>query len=159
MPRLILPALAALALFAAQPAAAAETAQPYSGTKVIDTGQPFAPFVARVLAAVRANGLGVVAQACATCGAKSIGVTIPGNRVIMVFHPKFAVAMLKASVAAGIEAPLRLYVTEGPNGLARLTYRLPSHVFAPYGVVALDAMAKDLDGIFARITRDVTAAK
>ncbi|MEE8516196.1 MAG: DUF302 domain-containing protein [Alphaproteobacteria bacterium] len=157
MPRLILPVLAALMLFASQPAA--ETAAPYSGTKVVDTGQPFAPFVTRVLAAVRANGLGVVAQACANCGAKSIGVTIPGNRVIMVFHPKFAVRMLKASVAAGIEAPLRLYVTERPGGLARLTYRLPSHVFAPYGVAALDAMAKDLDGIFARITRDVMAAK
>ena len=158
MPRLILPVLAALALFAAQPAAA-ETAQPYSGTKVIDTGQPFAAFVARVLAAVGANGLGVVAQACANCGAKSIGVTIPGNRVIMVFHPKFAVDMLKASVAAGIEAPLRLYVTERPGGMARLTYRLPSHVFAPYGVGALDAMAKDLDAIFASITRDAMAAK
>lgn len=158
MPRLILPALAALALFTAQPAVA-ETPTPYSGTKVIDTGQPFAPFVKRLLAAVRANRMGVVAQACATCGAKSIGVTIPGNRVIMVFHPKYAVAMLKASVAAGIEAPLRLYVTERPGGLARLTYRLPSHVFAPYGVGALDAMAKDLDGIFARIIRDAMAAK
>lgn len=158
MARLILPALAALFLLAAQPAAA-ETARPYSGTKVIDTGQPFAPFVKRLLGAVRANKMGVVAQACGTCGAKSIGVTIPGNRVIMVFHPKFAVQMLKASIAAGIEAPLRLYVTERPGGLARLTYRLPSHVFAPYGVGALDAMAKDLDGIFARIIRDAMAAK
>ncbi len=158
MARLIAPALAALALFASQPVAA-EIARPYSGTQVIDAGQSFAPFVKRLLATVRANGLGVVAQACANCGAKSIGVTIPGNRVIMVFHPKFAVQMLKASVAAGIEAPLRLYVTERPNGQARLTYRLPSHVFAPYGVAALDAMAKDLDGIFAAIARDAMAAK
>jgi len=61
---------------------------------------------------------------------------------------------LKASVAAGIEAPLRLYVTERPNGLARLTYRLPSGVFAPYRVAALDAMAGELDKILARIVAD-----
>ena len=61
--------------------------------------------------------MGIVAQACADCGANAIGVTIPGNRVIMVFRPDFAVRMLDASVAAGIEAPLRLYVTERPDGI------------------------------------------
>ena len=95
--------------------------------------------------------MGIVGDACATCGAKSIGVTIPGNRVIMIFNSHFAVRMLGASVAAGVEAPLRLYVTERADGSARLSYRLPSHVFAPYAVADLDAMARQLDGIFAKI--------
>ena len=142
-----------LALALARPAWA-ENPTPYSGTEIVETRQPFATFVSRLLVAVKANGLGVVAQACATCGAKSIGVTIPGNRVVMVFHPRYAVRMLEASEAAGIEAPLRLYVTERPDGTARLTYRLPSYVFAPYQVPALDALAEELDAIFARIVRD-----
>ena len=131
----------------------AENPTPYSGTKVIETGQPFDAFINKLTAAIKANKMGIVGNACATCGAKKIGVTIPGNRVIMIFNPHFAVRMLKASEAAGIEAPVRLYVTEQPNGKARLTYRLPSHLFGAYKVLALDEMGKDLDAIIARIVK------
>ena len=134
--------------------ARAENPAPYSGTEIVDTGRPFDAYVTSLLAAVKSNGMGVVAQACATCGAKSIGVDIPGNRVVMVFNPRFAVRMLEASVAAGVEAPLRLYVVELANGPARLSYRLPSHAFAPYAVPARDEMARELDAILARIVAD-----
>lgn len=134
----------------------AENPTPYPGTKVIETGQPFDAFIKKLTAAIGANKMGIVGNACATCGAKAIGVTIPGNRVLMIFNPHFAVRMLKASEAAGIEAPIRLYVTERPNGNARLTYRLPSSIFAPYKVPELDKMAKELDGIFLRIVSQAT---
>ena len=134
----------------------AENATPYSGTRIVDTGQPFDAFIKKLTAAIKANKMGLVGNACATCGAKNIGVTIPGNRVMMIFNPHFAVRMLKASEASGIEAPLRLYITEQPNGTARLTYRLPSHVFGAYKVPALDEMAKELDVIFARIVSQAT---
>ncbi|MBT3361921.1 MAG: DUF302 domain-containing protein [Rhodospirillales bacterium] len=137
--------------------AAAENTTPYPGTQVVETGKPFAVFFDNLLGAIKANKMGVVAQACADCGAKSIGVTIAKNRVIMIFRPDFAVRMLKASVAAGIEAPLRLYVTEQADGNARLTYRLPSRVFGVYGVRELDEMAAELDGIVAKIVTDATA--
>jgi len=151
-----IPSLAACAVaaIATACAAAAETPAPYSGMRNVDTGRPFAAYVERLTAAVRANKMGIVAQACATCGAKAIGVTIPGNRVVMIFHPRFAVAMLKDSVAAGIEAPLRLYLTENADGTARLTYRLPSHIFGAYDVPALDVMARELDRIVAKIVAD-----
>ncbi len=134
----------------------AENPTPYSGTKVIETGQPFGAFIEKLTAAIKANKMGIVGNACATCGAKKIGVTIPGNRVIMIFNPHFAVRMLKASEASGIEAPVRLYVTEQPDGKARLTYRLPSHLFGAYKVPALDKMGKELDAIFARIVKQAT---
>ena len=95
--------------------------------------------------------MGIVGEACATCGAANIGVTIPGNRVVMIFNPHFAVRMLKASEASGIEAPLRLYVTENKDNTAKLTYRTPSAVFGVYKVAALDAMAKELDVVVAKI--------
>lgn len=138
--------------------AAAENPTPYSGTRVIDTGKPFAVFVNNLVSAIKANKMGIVAQACADCGAKSIGVTIPGNRVVMIYRPDFAVRMLKASIAAGIEAPLRLYVTERADGNARLTYQLPSQVFGAYDVSELDEMASELDEILAKIVADATAA-
>lgn len=134
----------------------AENPTPYSGTKVIETGQPFGAFIKKLTDAIRSNKMGIVGNACATCGAKAIGVTIPGNRVIMIFNPHFAVRMLKASVASGIEAPIRFYVTERPDGKARLTYRLPSHLFGAYEVPALDEMGKELDAIVARIVSQAT---
>ena len=77
--------------------------------------------------------------------------------VVMVFHPRFAVRMLEASVPAGIEAPLRFYITENADGTTTLTYREPSSVFAPYDNADLDAMAKELDAIFARIAADASS--
>ncbi|MBC8269308.1 MAG: DUF302 domain-containing protein [Rhodospirillaceae bacterium] len=129
----------------------AEVPAPYSGTKTIETKQPFDAYLDKLTQAIKANKMGLVAEACATCGAKAIGVSIPGNRVLMIFNPHFAVRMLAASTASGIEAPLRLYITETADGTARLSYRLPSHVFAPYEVAALDVMARELDLVFERI--------
>jgi len=134
----------------------AENAMPYTGTQTIATGQPFGAFLERLKGSIKKNKMGLVAQASATKGAAKIGKTIAGNHVLMVYRPDFAVRMLDASIAAGIEAPLRLYITEGSDGNATLTYRLPSHVFGVYEVPALDEMAKELDVIFANIVADAT---
>jgi len=137
--------------------AAADNATPFPGTHVIKTGHSYQAMVEKLPKAVSKNKMGVVARASATLGARNIGVTIPGNMVVMVFHPKFAVRMLQASVPAGIEAPLRFYITENGDGTTTLTYRDPSSVFAPYGSAELDKMAKELDEIFARIASDASS--
>ena len=134
--------------------AKSQTDMPYPGTRVLETGKPFEAYVDDLKAAIADNRMGIVAQASATRGAASIGKTIAGNAVIMVFRPDFAIRMLEASVPAGIEAPLRLYVTEQSDGTAMLTYRTPSAVFAPYEVGALDDMAAELDLIFEQIVGD-----
>ena len=127
---------------------------PYPGTKVIKTAHSYDALVQRLNDAVSNNKMGVVARASATVGAKKIGVTIPGNMVVMVYHPKYAVRMLNASVPAGIEAPIRYYITENDDGTATLTYRTPSSVFNPYQNAELDEMAKELDVIFDKIASD-----
>jgi uncharacterized protein (DUF302 family) len=137
--------------------AAADNATPFPGTHVIKTGHSYAAMIDKLPKAVARNKMGVVAKASATLGAKKIGVSIPGNMVVMVFHPKFAVRMLEASVPAGIEAPLRFYITENADGTTTLTYRDPSSVFAPYESAELDTMARELDAIFARIAADASS--
>lgn len=123
---------------------------------VIDTTKPFENFVNDLIAAIKKNKMGLVARASAQAGAASIGVTIPGNQVLMVYRPDFAVRMLKASVEAGFEAPIRIYVVERDGGMARVSYIKPSDVFAGYENPDLNAMAKELDTIFAAILRDAT---
>jgi len=142
---------AAFALCALLPAHAQA---PLPGTRTIATKHSFEVLVARVEQAVDKHGMAVVAHASASSGAASRGIKIPGNAVIMVFRNDYAVRMLQASVPAGIEAPLRIYVTETPGGRATLTYREPSAVFAPYASPALDAVAKELDVVFRNIVRD-----
>ncbi len=147
----------ALLMMLAAAAAAADNPAPYPGTQVIETGHTYAELVSRLDEAVRANKMGLVTRASATVGArKMLDKTIPGNMVVGVFRPDFAVRMLEASVPAGIEAPLRFYITEESDGTATLTYRQPSAVFAPYEVPALDAMATELDAIFEKIAAEAT---
>ena len=123
-------------------------------TLVATSAHPFDALVGRLERAIADRGMGLVASASASRGAAARGVSIPGNAVLMVFRNDYAVRMLAASVAAGIEAPLRLYVTELADGRGQISYRAPSTVFAPYGSAALDAMAAELDPLIAAIVND-----
>ena len=134
--------------------ASADNATPFTGTKVIPTKQSFKELWNRLETAIQANRMGIVGQASASSGAKSQGFDIPGNAVVMVFRNDFARRMLAASVPAGIEAPLRFYITENADGTATLTYRTPSRVFGPYGSSDLDILAGELDTIFGKIVSD-----
>ena len=144
--------LAAFVLFATQAAAGSVT--PRAGWAVHDTPKPYKQLIGDLKKAVKANGMFVVTQAGPTGAAKRRGITIPGNRVLGVYNNKFAVRAIRLSVAAMIEAPIRFYVTEDKDGSATLSYKTPSHVFAPYfdeGGEKLKALAAELDAIFAKI--------
>ena len=146
----ILGFLAGLAAFAlSTPAPAAD--YPHPGTNVIATPHGFQTLWNRLEQAIKDNKMGLVTRASASVGASRRGISIPGNAVFGVYRNDFAVRMLAASVPAGIEAPLRFYITENADGTATLTYRSPSAVFAPYGSADLDAMARELDVIFRSI--------
>ena len=70
------------------------------------------------------------------------------------FRNDFAVRIIRESVPAMIEAPLRFYVTENDSESATLSWKTPSAVFAPYGQGDDDELAKiasELDELFTRI--------
>ncbi len=143
---------AALMISPAVPAVAAD--YPYPGTVTVPAPHKFDTLLTRLGKAISDNGMGLVAQASASRGAGSRGVTIPGNAVLEVFRNDYAVRMLEASVPAGIEAPLRIYVIENADKSTTIIYRRPSAVFTPYDNAKLDAMARELDPIFEKIVRD-----
>lgn len=150
-----------LAILFAVPVGAAELPA-RSGWVIERTGDGYAALVDQVDAAVAASPFNVVTRASATVGAKSLGQEIPGNMVVGVFAPQFAVRLLEASVAAGIEAPLRLYITENPDGTATLSYKTAAHVLAPYteeGGPELTALANELDQILDQIAAQATGRR
>ncbi len=131
---------------------------PRDGWVVIPTQLDYPTLVANVDEAAARHKIGIVTRASATVGAKSVlDKDIPGNMVVGLYHPRFAVPMLEASIAAGIEAPIRVYITENPDGTATLSYKQPSVVFAPYmdeGGEALAGLAAELDALFAALSAD-----
>lgn len=129
------------------------------GNPLYKTSAPFQKSAAALVQAIKKNKMGLVTRASAQRGAASIGVKIKGNQVLGIYRPDFAIRMLKASVPAGIEAPIRIYIYENDDGTATITYKKPSDVFRPYGSTSLDKMAAELDVILDRIVRQAAAAK
>ena len=130
------------------------------GWSVNETPHAYPALIERLNAAVKANKMGLVSRASATLGAKKVlKKTIPGNMVVGVYRPDFAVRMLAASIPAGIEAPIRFYITENADGTATLSYKTPSAVFAPYkdGGAKLEELAGELDTLFAKIATEAVA--
>lgn len=136
---------------------AISTVTPQSGWAVHDSDKSYQQLVDDVKTAAGNNGLGVVTEAGPTQAAAKRGIEIPGNRVIGLFNNDYAVRILQASTAAMIEAPIRMYVTEVPDGTATLSYKLPTYVYEPYreeGGEALDTAAAELDADFAAVAAD-----
>lgn len=130
------------------------------GWRVTSTSHSFPELWERLKVTVKANKMGLVTTASASGGAAGQGITIPGNRIAGVYRNDFARRMLDASIAAGIEAPIRFYLTENADGTASLSYKTPSSVFAPYmqqGGPDLKALAEELDVIFATIFEQTAA--
>jgi uncharacterized protein (DUF302 family) len=149
---------AALVLFAGE--ASAQGLAERDGWRVLDSDLAYQPLIDAVKAATEANMMRVVTEAGPTEAAAKLGTIIPGNRVIGVFHPTFAIRILPLSTAAMIEAPIRFYVTEDTDGTATLSWKTPSFVFAPYmdeGGAELTAIAAELDTKFESIAAAATS--
>jgi uncharacterized protein (DUF302 family) len=135
--------------------ALADSITPGAGWAVFESQYSYKQLVKRTRAEVKAEpGLLVVTQAGPTKAAAKRGIVIPGNRVIGVYGPGYAVRAIRLSVRAMIEAPIRMYVTEDSDGTATLSYKTPTLVFTPYfaeGGHELKAMAEELDSKFAAI--------
>lgn len=133
---------------------AAATDWPAEGWEVRPTTVTYSELLEALHEAVEAEEMVVVTEVGPTQAAAQRGVTIPGNRVVGVFRNDYAVRILELSVPAMIEAPIRFYVTENEDNTATLSWKSPSHVFAPYVAKAgpeLEAVAEELDGVFAAI--------
>lgn len=129
---------------AAVPASLVSVASPYD----------FKTLQARLEESATKNDMLVVAKASASAGAEKRGVRIPGDAVSMIFRNDYAVRMLQAEPAAGLEAPIHIHIFATPDGKASIAYRRPSVVFRPYRNPKLDALAKELDKVFAKIVAD-----
>src|SRR5262249_36817041 len=112
---------------------------------------PFGTVAEALERAVTDEKMGLVCHANAQRAAAGRGVAIKGIEGLMVFGNDFAVRLVAADPTAGFEAPIRIYVYENADGTATISYLPPSVVFAPYRHPEVQAVARELDGIFKAI--------
>jgi uncharacterized protein (DUF302 family) len=134
---------------------ASSQAQPANGYMVVKSPLAITALEERVKEAVTKNKMAVVNRASASDNAKTRGVAIKGDVVVVVFRNDFAVRMLASNVDAGIEAPIRLHLVEEADGTSSLRYSKPSAVFEPYSGDDLKKIGTELDVIFDAIVKDV----
>lgn len=149
-----------LVLIVAAPVSA-EPRWPAQGWQVTPTSLGYDELLEDLREAVEAEGMFVVTEAGPTEAAANRGVTIPGNRVVGVFRNDYAVRILRLSVPAMIEAPMRFYVTENDDGSATLSWKTPSHLLEPYVDAAgeeLETVGRELDTLFTAIAKRATEA-
>jgi uncharacterized protein (DUF302 family) len=110
----------------------------------------------KLLAAVAAYPMGLVAHANGQANCAQKGLTVPADQILEIFRPDYAVKVWAADKAAGIDIPLRihLYEADGKNWVA---YRPAADVFKPYANAQLDAIAAELDAIFAQLLASLDA--
>ncbi len=129
------------------------------GRVTVRSAAPFGRVAEALERAVADEKMALVCHANAQRGAAARGVTIKGNQVLMIFRNDFAVRLLAADPAAGFEAPVRIYVHENADGTATVSYVPPGVVFAPYRHPEVQAIARELDGIFKTIVDRGVAAR
>ncbi len=105
---------------------------------------------ARLIEAVQAVPMGLVAHINGQANAAKRGLTVPADQILEVFRPDFAIRVWKADKTAGIDIPLRIHLYEA-DGRTVVAFRTAREAFTPYANLTLDAIAAELDPIFTGI--------
>jgi uncharacterized protein (DUF302 family) len=101
----------------------------------------------KLIAAITAYPMGLVAHADGQANCAKKGITVPADQVLEVFRPDYAVKVWAAEKAAGIDIPLRIHLYDA-DGRTWVAHRPASEVFKPYANPALDVLGDELDTIF-----------
>lgn len=111
---------------------------------------------ARLIDAIGAVPMGLVAHINGQANAAKRGITVPADQILEVFRPDFAVRVWQADKRAGIEIPLRIHLYAVADYTV-VAMHSPAEVFAAYANPQLDAIAAELVPIFDTILAALAA--
>lgn len=103
--------------------------------------------VTALIGGIEAQNMRVVAHINGQANAAKMGKEVPADQILEVFRPDYAIRVWQACKPAGHDIPLRIHVYEDEDDVV-VACRMPSEVFAPFGVPELNAIGTELDGIF-----------
>jgi uncharacterized protein (DUF302 family) len=119
---------------------------------------PVAEAAEKLIAAIAAYPMGLVAHADGQANCAKKGIAVPADQVLEVFRPDYAVKVWAADKAAGIDIPLRIHLYEA-DGRTWVAHRPASDVFKPYVNPQLDVLGGELDAIFNQLLSALDAWK
>lgn len=108
---------------------------------------PVAEAAQKLIAAIAAYPMGLVAHADGQANCAKKGISVPADQVLEVFRPDYAVKVWAADKTAGIDIPLRIHLYEA-DGRTWVAHHPASDVFRPYVNPQLDALGSELDAVF-----------
>jgi len=111
----------------------------------------FEEVLSRLRKEIAGAGLRVLNEIDPQKALQGIGRSIGGSRLIFFFHPEHVVRVLETDWSAMVEAPLKLLVTELPEGIVSIRMADPMVAFGRYGNSALAGFGKELAATCQRI--------
>jgi uncharacterized protein (DUF302 family) len=105
----------------------------------------------RLLTAVAARGMTVMAQVDHAAAAASVGLELRPTKVIMFGAPRGGTPVMAAAQTAGIDLPLKVLVWQDAEGATWLGYNDPNWISARHGASAASAAIEAMAGALAAV--------
>jgi uncharacterized protein (DUF302 family) len=90
----------------------------------------------RVVAAIEAAGMKILARIDHAAGAQAVGLEMPASTVLLYGNPKGGTPLMLEAPGAALDLPLRLLLREGGDGKAILSFHPIAAVMQDAGVSA-----------------------
>jgi len=112
----------------------------------------------RLVAAVTARGVAVVARIDHAAAAATVGLALAPTEVLIFGNPKAGTPLMQAAQTIGIDLPLRALVWRDAAGAAFVGYNDPHWLARRHGVEAgHEATVKAMADFLAAVTEEATA--
>lgn len=106
----------------------------------------------RLEAIVKKNGLTVFARIDHAGGAKSVGVAMKPNQMLMFGSPKLGTPLLVSNPRIGVDLPIKVLAWEDAAGASWVAYTDPQVLKARYGITDRDPVFAKMAGALAKMT-------
>ncbi|WP_199500278.1 DUF302 domain-containing protein [Methylovirgula sp. 4M-Z18] len=120
------------------------------GLLVYESPHTAAEAMARLIGAITAHGMDVMARIDHAKAAKDVGLDLRPTEVVLFGNPKAGTGLMQASETMGIDLPLRALVWQSDDGTTRLAFADPDWLAARHG-------AKEANGPRLAAMRDALA--
>jgi uncharacterized protein (DUF302 family) len=95
---------------------------------------PFAPTLARLVAAIEKAGMTIFARIDHAAGAREVGMEMPPTTVLLYGNPKGGTLLMLAAPLAALDLPLRVLLREAADGRALVSFHSAAPMLRQAGV-------------------------
>jgi uncharacterized protein (DUF302 family) len=127
------------------------------GMTIVASRYPPAETTERVVAAVAARGMAVMARVDHAAAAAKVGLALRPTEVLMFGNPRAGTPLMQASQTVGIDLPLKVLVWQDAEGKTWLGYNDPHWIVMRHGAaMGGDAITGAITQGLAAIAREAT---